>query len=97
MVTLHLIIHKELLELQNTNLSYDSILQRIKKIENSEKEVKFIPWYEYADNLNQAVFISEGYDNVFLYGYSRRHCLKIISDMLIPKGIFVSYDIKGTA
>jgi len=97
MVALHLIIHKELLELQNINLHYDSVLQRIKEIENSEKEVKCIPWYEYVNNLDQSIFLSEDYEKVVLYGYSRKHCLKIISNMLISKGIFVSYDIKGTA
>jgi len=97
MNTLHLIIHKELLILQNSRNKYKSALDRIKDIELSERCVAHVPWKKYVNNLEECIVLAQGHSAVVLYGYSRGYCLKFVSKTLMSKGIRVSYDIAGSA
>ncbi len=100
MKTLHLIVHKELLEQYHFLGRVSNVLQRISEIEQTCKEdIQYIPWKNEINNyehLEQQVVPIEGYDLVMLYGGGRKYCLNETANILQRKGICVAYDLHGT-
>ncbi len=99
MKTLHLIVHKQLLENQNYDGRFNDVLNRIAEIEkNQNLKVKQIPYNERDDlKIDLCIPLSKGFDRVILYGCSRFHaCLDWVAERLHSRGIPVAYDIKGT-
>jgi len=102
MKTLHLIVHKEMIEDSNSDGlgRRNDVLNQIGEIEkNKNLDVKRIHYDEKAEDslkIDSCIPLSKGYDLVILYGGSRFACLKWVTDELCSKGIPIAYHIKGT-
>ena len=103
MATLHLIIHKHIMEkwLARDFISADwrkqleSTLARIDYVIETE-DPRHVKEFERTDLFYRVVELCEGYTHITCYGFKRDLCLKIISEKLYPKGYIVSWDISGT-
>ena len=107
MSTLHLIVHKELLEqgVEDTQFSleqriaFQQVLDRISEVEKKEPEHDYLAFIgtnkdsELLDKVAQEYGI---YEKVILYGHGTEICLEFIRRELERVGVEVRYDDEGT-
>ena len=103
MTILHLIVHRGNLEkrLELDNIpsekreELESVLSRINSvIENGNgkdvKELEGFPLYRALE------LCDKDYSRIVLYGFTRRTCLRVVSNRLSSEGYSVCWDIYGT-
>lgn len=108
MKTLHLIIHKSMIEdeLESSSTSNEkklrlqSVLQRINNIEiKANPHVKHILFdtddSDILEGIHYVVDICQGYSSVVLYGISTTACLPFTKNRLKAAGFKVRYDLSG--
>lgn len=106
MPTLHLIVHKSMIEdsIKTGGMGYSvdklqTVLQHIEEVERSEKDVKRLEFakgnYPWPGSLNQLLNMCNGYSRVILYGISKECCVKWVREDLRKVGIEAVIDEQG--
>jgi hypothetical protein len=109
MKKLHLIIHKDCLDINDK--AEKKTIERIREIESTESWIKYVSAnevglpFESFENVPCGGEVDrekvrrtiEGYETIILYGRLRSVCVEFAAEAILNEGMPVAYDIRGTA